>query len=76
MKKLLALLVRLMNRLDCIFIVVAMPEWLRGLTRNQMRFPRVGSNPTGDECFCIQLFPFHICYSVNNFVVIKTVCAN
>ena len=28
---------------------VAMPEWLRGLTRNQMRFPRVGSNPTGDD---------------------------
>ena len=26
-----------------------MPEWLRGLTRNQMRFPRVGSNPTGDD---------------------------
>lgn len=25
-----------------------MPEWLRGLTRNQMRSPRVGSNPTGD----------------------------
>ena len=30
---------------------VAMPEWLRGLTRNQMRSPRVGSNPTGDELF-------------------------
>ena len=30
---------------------VAMPEWLRGLTRNQMRSPRVGSNPTGDDLF-------------------------
>ena len=30
-------------------VQVAMPEWLRGLTRNQMRFPRVGSNPTGDD---------------------------
>ena len=27
---------------------VAMPEWLRGLTRNQMGFPRAGSNPAGD----------------------------
>ena len=25
-----------------------MPEWLRGLTRNQMGFPRAGSNPAGD----------------------------
>ena len=34
-----------------VVIQVAMPEWLRGLTRNQMGFPRAGSNPAGDDSF-------------------------
>ena len=38
-----------------------MPEWLRGLTRNQMGFPRAGSNPAGDAFFII-LF-FHLCFA-------------
>ena len=41
------------RRTHTVVTKVAMPEWLRGLTRNQMRSPRVGSNPTGDESFCV-----------------------
>ena len=49
-----------MSRYDATTRVVAMPEWLRGLTRNQMRFPRVGSNPTGDDLTFIRKHHFSL----------------
>ena len=32
-----------------IFLAAVMAEWLRRLTRNQMGFPRAGSNPAHSE---------------------------